>query len=296
MNTKIKTALILASIIFLIPGLHLAALLGPYISFFAVAYLIRRDRRTKKTQLKNLIRAVSVGLLIIMFFIISARYLVWENAWLRYHHPRSEPSGMEISLDMGRELAEGEEFELVLSISGITKPINTAEVGLSYPAKMLEIEEIDSSQSAFNIFVEKNIEQDTGHLQFLAGRKLSETIGKQAQLVVLRGRALQAGTAEFSFEPLPRIYLDDGRGINSLTSVPETMSFEILQKSTAAAPVTEATDEAATTDKLALHPDTQINAPEIIQKNPIDWVPDSWIEKLIAYNELVIRHYSFFIH
>ena len=118
-----------------------------------------------------------------------------------------------------------EVFNFDIKVDNITQAINAAQFELNYNPKLLEALDVDFSQSFANIFLEKEVDNNSGYIRVSGGLPNPGITDKQAIFATIYFKAISPGTSPIKILPRSQVLANDGHGTNILKSTDE---YQIL--------------------------------------------------------------------
>jgi hypothetical protein len=151
----------------------------------------------------------------------------------------------------------GETFEIIIKIDSEDVGINAAQVTLQFSKDILEIEDLDKSDSVFNFWLEEPaFSNEDGRVTFIGGSNFGSS-GKSLKILKMTLKVKGSGQGKFVFTD-GAITVSDGSGTNVLSAM---LGLEIIS-----VPKAGVVEEVV----KAVPPPTQIvRSPDIAEKLPI---------------------------
>ena len=119
----------------------------------------------------------------------------------------------------------GQIFPMNVTVTGIKKPINAAEVDLSFDPKILQVKSINSQNSFATIFVSKTFNNKQGAIHIIAGIPNPGFNGSSANIAEINFIGIASGVTDVSFLSQSAVLANDGKGTNLLQSLPSAQFF-----------------------------------------------------------------------
>jgi hypothetical protein len=178
---------------------------------------------------KSLKSAVLNGLTILLISLISTGAVFLESNLLNKTGIFQTPKTASFTIPPEKQYLLGEIFPMKIEIEGISQPINAVQADFEFNPNEIEVIDISTENSFANIFIQKEINNNTGHAKLVGGipnpgfsatneRGLFGTI-------YLRGKT--PGLTRIKYLPTSMVLANNGMGDNLLKDY-STASFLIL--------------------------------------------------------------------
>ncbi len=110
----------------------------------------------------------------------------------------------------------GEIFPVKVDVAGINQPVNAVQADLSFDPEKLEVVEISTTDSFATIFIQKEINNLTGHARLTGGLPNPGYFSNHGLFGTFLLRGKSPGIAKVQFLPSSMVLANDGRGSNIL--------------------------------------------------------------------------------
>lgn len=176
---------------------------------------------------KTLISTLANGLLLAVLSILSIGLVFTEMKVLRFFG--FPPAGRTVSfvIPTRQQYRLGELIPLRIEVSGVETPINTVQADLSFPAQKMEIVNFSTNGSFADIFVQKEMDNETGYARLTGGLPNPGFGEDRGHFATAFFRGKEPGVAKIAYLPSSLVLANDGKGTNVLKAFPE-ISYLIL--------------------------------------------------------------------
>jgi len=183
--------------------------------------------KNKSVSPKNLSSAIFNGMLILIFWVVSAGVVFGESQILfRLGFPPT-PKTVWFNIPPKGQYRLGEIFSMPIEIAGVKKPINAVQADLSFDPKRLEAVEVSTKDSFANIFVQKEVNNKVGFTRLIGGLPDPGFFSDRGLLGSVYFKGKIPGIVKVEFLPSSLVLANDGRGTNVLKEL-ASASFLIL--------------------------------------------------------------------
>ena len=173
------------------------------------------------STLKNALIILSVSLL--------GLGMIYGESKILYHFGiPATPKTVEFLIPGKSQFKLGEIFALNLDINGIKTPVNAVQTDLSYDPSKLQIQDISTDGSFANIFIQKEINDQTGYARLTGGLPNPGFFGDHGHFGTVYFKSLAPGLTTVTFLPTSMILANDGRGTNVLKSDLGSISYLVI--------------------------------------------------------------------
>jgi len=121
----------------------------------------------------------------------------------------------------------GEIFPVKIEIVGIKMPINAIQADLGFNPEKVEVVDISTQNSFANIFIQKEINNETGYARLTGGLPNPGFFSDRGIFGTVFFRGKQPGVVKIDFLPSSMVLANDGRGTNVLRKL-AAVSYLIL--------------------------------------------------------------------
>lgn len=175
----------------------------------------------------HFVSAIFNGLLLLFFSVISIGMVLAEGKILFKlgFPPTAKTASFVIPSKSQYRLKEI--FPMEISINNIKNPINAVQADISFPPDKLEIIDITTKNSFANIFIQREINNETGYARLTGGLPSPGFSSDRGTFGTVFFRSKNPGLAKIEFLPTSMVLADDGRATNILKELP-TISYLIL--------------------------------------------------------------------
>jgi hypothetical protein len=177
---------------------------------------------------KNISSTLKNSLVILLISILSLGIVYGESRLLKYFGIPATPKTVSFVIPPKSNFKVGEIFPLKIEINGIKTPINAVQADLSFDPKKIQVVEISTTDSFANIFVQKEINNDTGYARLTGGLPNPGFFADHGTFGTIYLKGLQAGLVTIDFLPTSMILANDGRGSNVLKDSLGSISYLIV--------------------------------------------------------------------
>ncbi len=152
----------------------------------------------------------------------------------------------------------GKEFSVDVKVNSEEVFINAAQATVKFPSDILELLEVDKSNSAFNFWMEEPIiSNEEGTLVFIGGTAKG-VAGEALQVLKMKFKAKGMGSAELTMSSAV-VTASDGQGTNVLSAIEKTSIGVGIDE----------VDFEPVPDKPAESDDKPVEEPEKVERKPI---------------------------
>ncbi|MEK7572059.1 MAG: cohesin domain-containing protein [Patescibacteria group bacterium] len=183
----------------------------------------------KKTNLspEHVTSAVLNSALIFLFSIFSLGIVFGESRILSLFGFSDVPKTASFTIPTKGQYKIGEIFPMEITIKNITHSINAVQADVAFDPKKVEIVDIVTKESFATIFIQKEINNDTGLARLTGGLPNPGFIENEGVFGTILFRAKSAGIVNISFLASSMALANDGKAINVLKDLPSA-SYLIL--------------------------------------------------------------------
>lgn len=176
---------------------------------------------------QNLLSAVLNGGLILMFSLLSVGVVFAEKQLLNYFGFPPEEKTVSFVIPSKGQYRLGEIFPLKIEIVGVRTPINAVQADLSFDPKKLEVVDIQTDDSFAKIFIQKEINNQSGYARLTGGLPNPGFFSESGTFGTVLFRGKIPGLANVEFLPSSLVLANDGHGTNVLKDLAK-ISYLIL--------------------------------------------------------------------
>jgi hypothetical protein len=214
--------------------IHLLAVLG---IFLAIAcplwwFLMPKKFPCLWCKIKNLkecslSHAFLDGGLILIFTLVSFGLVFGESKILFKMGFPPTPRTVSFAIPSRGQYCLGEIFPIKVEITGIKVPINTIQADLGFESQKLEIIDISTQDSFANIFIQKEIDNETGYARLTGGLPNPGFFAEHGVFGTVFFQGKSPGAVKIEFLPSSMVLANDGRGTDVLKEL-ASVSYLIL--------------------------------------------------------------------
>lgn len=124
----------------------------------------------------------------------------------------------------------GEIFPMKLEMIGVERPINVVQADLSFNPQNLEAVMINTNDSFATIFVQKEINNETGYVRLTGGLPSPGFKGSNGLFGTVFFRGKMPGLAKVEYLPTSMVLANDGKGTNVMKNL-SAVTYLILPES-----------------------------------------------------------------
>ncbi len=175
----------------------------------------------------NLSSAILNGTLIFVFSLASIGIVFGESQLLFKLGFPPTPKTVSFIIPTKGQYRLGEVFPMKIEIAGIKRPINAVQADLGFEQGKIEIVEISTKDSFANIFVQKEISNESGYTRLTGGLPNPGFFSDKGLFGTVFFKAKSPGIVKIEFLPSSMVLANDGRGTNVLKDL-TSVSYLIL--------------------------------------------------------------------
>lgn len=184
------------------------------------------DKQTDPSP-SGLLSAMFNGLFIIFFSALSAGVVYVEILILNYFGFPPTPQTVSFVIPTTGQYRLGEIFPLKIEIVGIRTAVNAVQADIGFEKDNLEVVEVSTEGSFANIFIQKEINNDTGFVRLTGGLPNPGFQGDKGLFGTVFFKGKTPGVVQIKFLPSSMALANDGRGTNVLKDLTK-VSYLIL--------------------------------------------------------------------
>lgn len=169
---------------------------------------------------KNLTSALLNGGLILFFSLISLGIVYGESAVLNKLGIPATPKTASFIIPPKGQYRLGEIFPMKIEIANIENAINAVQADIGFDVDKVEIVNISTTDSFANIFIQKEINNQSGWARLTGGLPNPGFFGNQATFGTIYFKGKSPGLIKIGFLTSSMVLANDGRGTNILKSLP----------------------------------------------------------------------------
>jgi len=187
----------------------------------------RKINKDETIAPKSFRSAVLNGMLILFFSIISIILVIGESRILFKLGFPPTPKTVSFIIPTKGQYRLGEIFPMKIEIAGIKTPINTVRADLGFDPSKIEIVDISTQDSFANIFVQKEINNDSGYCRLTGGLPNPGFFSDKGVFGTVFFKGKSPGVVKIEFLPSSIVLANDGKGTNVLKDL-ASVSYLIL--------------------------------------------------------------------
>jgi hypothetical protein len=176
---------------------------------------------------KNLRSALLNSLIVLLFTMISAGVVFVESKLLFKVGFPPTPKTVSFVIPSKRQYRLGEIFPVKLEIVGMKTPINAVQADLGFDPERLKVLNISTQDSFANVFLQKDISNETGYVRLTGGLPNPGFSGDVGVFGTVYFRGDVPGITKIDYLPTSMVLANDSYGTNVLKEYP-TISYLIL--------------------------------------------------------------------
>lgn len=229
--------IVLVIAILLVISWVLVHLLAAFGIFMAVAYPLLvypgwQSFVTLPASVQNMLpktfgAALKGSLFLLVMTVISGVIVFGESQLLSRLGFPPTPKTVSFVIPQKRQYRLGEIFPMKVEITGIKVPINAVQADLSYAPEKLEVLDVSTDGSFASIFVQKEINNDTGYIRLTGGLPNPGFFSDHGTFGTVYFKGKSPGTVQIEYLPTSMVLANDGRGTNVLKDL-SAVSYLIL--------------------------------------------------------------------
>lgn len=303
-------------------GIHFLAFFGIFIAFFYPIWcliapkkslclvcrlgkegdecILCRRKITKEQGISpaNFSSAICNGLIILFFSVLSIGIVFVESNILSSLGFSPAAKTISFVLPPKGQYKLGEIFPMEIALTGIKEPINAIQTDVQFDQEKLEVVNISFENSVANIFIEKEIHNDTGWFRIVGGLPNPGYRGSEGHFATVYFLTKTPGPTEVIFLPSSMVLANDGKGTNVVKDF-ATKSYLILPEKVGrpmAVPTQAVSGIDTAKTQLTLY-DTDIVYSNSSSEKPRASEKKLWekpLELLASFDEQLVSFYQLF--
>lgn len=167
------------------------------------------------------------GVLVLIFSLVSVGIVYAEGKLLFKLGFPPTPKTVSFIIPSRGQYRLGELISLKIEITGIKTPINAVQADVSFDPIHLEVENISTEDSFANIFIQKEINNESGYFRLTGGLPNPGFFSDHGLFGTVFLKTKTPGVAKIEFLPSSMVLANDGRGTNVLKDL-ASASYLIL--------------------------------------------------------------------
>lgn len=235
LTTLIKQLLYLLGILLVSWVLvHLVAVFGIFLAAaIPILHLIFYPRilcfwcQLTHSEAKHTLKHSLIDSLLLLLVTTFSLAVVWGEAKLITTLTKREPPSVNFVLPERHSYKLHEIFPMQITVTGIARPINVVQADLSFDPTLLEVVDIDLSDSFATILVQKDWSNELGYVRIAAGLPNPGFDQDEGKLGTVYFRGLRPGLAEVQFLASSLVLENNGKGTSALKDLAHS-SYIIL--------------------------------------------------------------------
>jgi hypothetical protein len=195
---------------------------------------IKKDERFPKGA-RSVIFNISA---IFLIFLLSLGTVAVEAKVLQAFGFYQAVKTVSFSIPTKGQYQLGEIFPMDITLANVKTPINTVQADLGFDPGLLEVMDITTDGSFAKVFVQKEVQNDTGFARISGGLPSPGVTCDECHFASVIFRTKKPGTAVVDYLPSSLVLANDGKGSNIIKSLgstafiilPEKVNNDQLQK------------------------------------------------------------------
>jgi len=217
---------------------HLLAIFGIFLAIiYPLLIFFRPDhfpclvcqafKRNEEIHKNPLSLALVNSTLILFFTLVSSGLVFLESRILLKLGFPPTPKTVSFRISPKGQYRLEEIFPMKIEISGIKTPINAVQADIGFQPEKLEVIDISTEDSFANIFIQKEINNQSGYARLTGGLPNPGFFADSGLFGTVYFKGKEPGIVQIEFLPSSMVLANDGRGTNALKDL-ASVSYLIL--------------------------------------------------------------------
>lgn len=187
----------------------------------------QKEIRKADIHPKN-IKSLALNSMLILFFTLTSVGLIYiESGILHKMGIPPTPKTVSFVIPKRHQHRIGEIFPMKIELVGIKTPINAIQTDISFDPEILEVTDISTSESFANIFIQKEIDNQSGYTRLTGGLPNPGYFSDKGVFGTVLFKGKGPGVTQVEFLPSSMVLANDGRGTNVIKEL-ASASYLIL--------------------------------------------------------------------
>ncbi|MCC7289660.1 hypothetical protein IT417_00170 [bacterium] len=257
--------------------------------------------KSQGVEPKTLTSSLYNGLLVFMVTVLSVAVVFIERQVIESLGLIKVPKTVSFVIPDKSQYKIGEIFPMKIEISGVKTPINAVQADLAFDPEKIEVVDITTSESFANVFIQKEINNETGYSRLTGGLPHPGFDKESGVFGTVYFKSKSAGLTQVKFLPTSMVLANDGKGTNIIKEFPVisyvitservTTAEEELQNSVLGKEVLGTQDNP---NQLVLFQDDVLGIDTEKLQGTIDAIAviDKGVDWLLAIDTFIVTAYS----